>query len=27
MDRPQFPWPPLDSMINESVHRLVGLHS
>jgi AcrR family transcriptional regulator len=27
MDRPQFPWPPLDSMINESVHRLVGLRA
>jgi AcrR family transcriptional regulator len=25
MDRPRFPWPPLDEMISETVRRLVGL--
>jgi AcrR family transcriptional regulator len=25
MDRPRFPWPPLDEMIEETVRRLVGI--
>jgi AcrR family transcriptional regulator len=25
LDRPQFPWPPLDQMVDETVQRLVGL--
>jgi AcrR family transcriptional regulator len=25
IDRPQFPWPPLDEMVDETVRRLVGI--
>ena len=25
LDRPRFPWPPLDEMVDETVRRLVGL--
>jgi AcrR family transcriptional regulator len=25
LDRPNFPWPPLDEMVNETVRRLVGI--
>jgi hypothetical protein len=25
LDRPQFPWPPLDQMVDETVARLVDL--
>lgn len=27
LDRPHFPWPPLDDMVNETVRRLVGVHT
>jgi len=26
MDRPHFPWPPLDALVDETVRRLVGLN-
>jgi len=25
MDRPRFPWPPLDALVDETARRLVGL--
>jgi hypothetical protein len=25
LDRPQFPWPPIDQMVEETVARLAGL--
>lgn len=26
LDRPQFPWPPIEDMVNEATRRLVGLN-